>query len=75
MEDNVLPASVASLVLGLVFQGLERHFRSVFTREGAISRACDEGVNIDLLDETDIARQLTSARASGDFPLVCVKAW
>ena len=73
MEDNILPASLTSLLLGLVFHGLERSFTSASAREGAISRACDEGINLDLLHTTDIARELTSAQTSGDFPLVCVK--
>lgn len=76
MEDSVLPAAgLASLLLGIVFQGLESHFRVLSSRDSAISCACDEGVNIDLLapQGTDIARELTFAHSPGDFPLVCVK--
>ena len=73
MENTILPTSWTCLVLGLVFQGLETYFRSVSTRAGAISDACDEGVNLDLLRETDISRELATARSPGDFPLVCVK--
>jgi deoxyribodipyrimidine photolyase-like uncharacterized protein len=73
MEDSFLPASVGGLALGFVFQSLGKSFQSLSVRDDAIYRACDQGVNIDLLHNTDVARELSSARSTGDFPLVCVK--
>lgn len=73
MEDIFINSGITSLLLGFVFQALEKTCLLVASRNDVISRACEEGVNIDLLNETDIAQKLTSARLAGDFPLVCVK--
>lgn len=74
MEDNFLPISITSFVLGLLFRRLEYSFQSAAERTDALSRVCDSGVNINLLSsKVDIGRDLSSSQTPQDFPLVCVK--
>ena len=72
-SKECLLVGAVTLFLGLVCGQAEVICTALAKRERDIARACDEGVNIDLLRDSDIAKQLTSAPESGDFPLVCVK--